>query len=296
MDWNTLREKIYYLDGSFRDIYVLNTTRKDWEEWIDMVNNNYCVKFYTEEMEEVKNAIDKSLVFDFWDKKTVLSNRVSIFLDSIVINCFFACEQEIDNDIIPKEINTIDDHDKLMNYLKNVSKTLDKQVVMTPESIYPNDNPNLIIVEKEETIINLEYGVENLDSKESEINPLSTQNQSDSLIKFKMWLKSNTYKQVKNFVAEAEKRNFVGIDWQYVKGDLAQHEYGLVLDIIAEQIYEYQSEIDEDFYKMICEVADLLGMKNSEYFFLQELIRSKNKIPLPVKSKVREILFLLENK
>ncbi len=41
MDFQKLKDKIYYSDGSLRDIYVHNTTKEDWQIWADFVNKNY---------------------------------------------------------------------------------------------------------------------------------------------------------------------------------------------------------------------------------------------------------------
>ena len=40
IDWRELKNKIYYLDGSLRDIYIHGTTRDDWQKWVDFVNEN----------------------------------------------------------------------------------------------------------------------------------------------------------------------------------------------------------------------------------------------------------------
>lgn len=156
MDWKSLKEKIYYLDGSLRDIYVKDTTRNDWEKWIDLVNNNYNVEFYNGQTEKKENRIDKNIVFDYWERKTDILNTATIKLDTIIIKCYFFIEEEIENDIAPTEINSIDDHNKLLSYLKDISKTLDKKVMLTPES-YSENEPKLITIERDEVNINLTH-------------------------------------------------------------------------------------------------------------------------------------------
>ncbi len=41
MRWEDLKKKVYAGDGSWRDIYVHDTTRADWAQWIDYVNEHY---------------------------------------------------------------------------------------------------------------------------------------------------------------------------------------------------------------------------------------------------------------
>jgi hypothetical protein len=43
MNWPDLKSKIYYSDGSLRDIHVLQTNLSDWQKWVDYVNENYRI-------------------------------------------------------------------------------------------------------------------------------------------------------------------------------------------------------------------------------------------------------------
>jgi hypothetical protein len=44
MEWVDLKKKIYYWDGSWRDIYILETTLEDNKKWADYVNDKYLVE------------------------------------------------------------------------------------------------------------------------------------------------------------------------------------------------------------------------------------------------------------
>jgi len=44
MNWQTIKDKIYYGDGTLRDIYVLNISKEDWAKWIQFVNQNCRVE------------------------------------------------------------------------------------------------------------------------------------------------------------------------------------------------------------------------------------------------------------
>jgi hypothetical protein len=142
MNWEILRKKIYYIDGSLRDIYVKDTNMQDWEKWIDLVNTKYEVKFNNVLSGEIESQINKSIVFDYWNGKTDLLNNVTIYLGDILVKCYFFGGNEIENDITPTEINSIEDHNRLVDYLKDVSACLGKEVMLTPE------NKKLIIVNK----------------------------------------------------------------------------------------------------------------------------------------------------
>lgn len=46
MNWAKLKDKVYYCDGSLRDIYVLQTNIEDNRKWTDFVNENYAIKWF----------------------------------------------------------------------------------------------------------------------------------------------------------------------------------------------------------------------------------------------------------
>jgi len=72
INWEILRKKIYYIDGSLRDIYVKNTSMEDWEKWIDLLNASYKLEFYNGQSGLIESQIDKNIVFDYWNGKTDL--------------------------------------------------------------------------------------------------------------------------------------------------------------------------------------------------------------------------------
>ncbi len=117
MNWQTLKDKIYYLDGSLRDIYILDTTKDDWKNWTDFVNKNYKTSFHIYETETTKDKIDFSIILEYWMGKKDSSAMATVYVDNIVIKAYFFDDQEIENDITPTEFNSIDDHKRLMKFM-----------------------------------------------------------------------------------------------------------------------------------------------------------------------------------
>jgi len=135
MDIVYLQKEIYLEDaGTHRDIYVLNTTKDDWKKWVDIVNERYGVEFFNGQTQTTENKINFQAILDFWMGKTDLINGAKIKLNGIDIHCHFFSDQEIENDVDPSQIKTIDDHNELMDYLRTVSTGLDKRVILTPEN------------------------------------------------------------------------------------------------------------------------------------------------------------------
>ncbi|RKG36603.1 hypothetical protein, partial [Acinetobacter rongchengensis] len=55
-------------------------------------------------------------------------------VDDIQINNHFFTDTRIENDISPTEINSIQDHEKIISYMTNISKALNKTIILTPEN------------------------------------------------------------------------------------------------------------------------------------------------------------------
>ncbi|RYE37344.1 MAG: hypothetical protein EOP48_28900 [Sphingobacteriales bacterium] len=134
MNWKELRDKIYYQDGSLRDIYIKDTTQEDWRKWVDYVTANYPVAFTTHDGDVTSDKIDFSKVVDLWNGSLDSSISATIHVGGILVKAYFFSDEEIENDITPKEVNTLDDHNGLVEYLMGLSKALKKNVVLTPEN------------------------------------------------------------------------------------------------------------------------------------------------------------------
>jgi len=133
-EWNKAKECVYYWDGSWRDIYVLDTTLDHWSKWIDLINEKYSVEFYNGQTQQVEPIIDKRAVFDYLKGESDLLNSATVEIGSVSVKCHFFTETEIENDIDPREVVTIEDHNRLVEYFVDMSKLLNKEVVITAEN------------------------------------------------------------------------------------------------------------------------------------------------------------------
>jgi len=134
MTWNELKRKVYYEDGSLRDIFVLHADRQDWKKWIDYVNENYRIEWYNGNTDKYEDKINVCVIEGHWNREHDLSSIASVFVDAIMINAYFADDSEIENDINPKEFNSPEDHEKLMRFMSDIARILDKDVILTPEN------------------------------------------------------------------------------------------------------------------------------------------------------------------
>ena len=135
MTWQQLRDNIYYLDGSLRDILIKDTTRDDWAIWVDFVNTEYKTALHIYETDVIEEKIDIKKVFKLWEDVHNVRLAATVFINEIKIQAYFFDEKEIENDITPKEINCMADHQMMVDYMIGLSNALDKTVILTPENM-----------------------------------------------------------------------------------------------------------------------------------------------------------------
>jgi hypothetical protein len=142
-NWDKIKTNIYFIDGSLRDIYVNNITENDWEKWVNYVNKNYIINW------NGKNKIDYKTIKNNWSNN-IQSETANIFIEKIQINNHFFMEFE--NDIDPKEICGEYDHNNIINYMKNISKIMNKEIYLSVENYRKT---YLIKIYNEEIVYNI---------------------------------------------------------------------------------------------------------------------------------------------
>jgi len=159
MDFQKLKNTIYSCSG-LRDIYVENIDITDWRKWIEFVNKNYEVDFLygiNSIEKNIENKINENLVFDFWNGENELFLKAIIKVGTVNVYCNFFDENEIENDVSPHEITTIEDHNLLIEYLKSVSKILNKRALVCQENY---SDKKIILIEVDNDFV--KYFNENL--------------------------------------------------------------------------------------------------------------------------------------
>lgn len=129
-NWNDIKW-IFEPDGSLRDIYIQDITLLDWEKLIDSLNLNYNLKYG-----ENSNQIDKEYSVRYLMDKTgeIESKALRIDLNGIHVHCYFFLPDQIEFDIDPKEINSLQDFESIEKFMISVSKALNNQVTLTGEN------------------------------------------------------------------------------------------------------------------------------------------------------------------
>ena len=132
-DWENIKW-IFEKDGSLRDIYVQNVEISDWEKLIELLNSKYKISYGNED-KNYSNQIDSDYVKKmFADETGKLEMKFGrIDLNGILIVCHFILEEQIEFDICPTEINSIHELNLILEFMKSVSKKLNKKITLCGE-------------------------------------------------------------------------------------------------------------------------------------------------------------------
>ncbi|MDR3324308.1 MAG: hypothetical protein LBS89_08925 [Zoogloeaceae bacterium] len=152
MDWVTLKDEIYYEDGSLRDVVVIDTTPSDWQKLIDFFNESCPLEWWQSHEKDAPSAhrIDFGAILACWDKSEAAQSLATLRVGKVTLNVHFFVADEIELDIDPREFKSMTDHERLLEFLLGISSCLDKPVLLLPEgsrdktpliTVFPRKSP-----------------------------------------------------------------------------------------------------------------------------------------------------------
>jgi len=129
INWTNCSD-IFHRDGSLRDLYVLNTTAKDWQVLLSyLVGSEYKLKYTRDGNEELIPNDVESLLMD-----KAYAHNLEIDINRIKVNCHFFSEEEIELDVDPKEVTSQSNLNAIVEFMSNVGAALQKDVTLTEEN------------------------------------------------------------------------------------------------------------------------------------------------------------------
>jgi hypothetical protein len=131
IDWQVHRN-LFTWDGSWRDLYVLNTDVQDWQRLLDHFRQQTYQLSFKIDGTALPLPPTMEAIFAVYD---YASPFLCIRLDHIGVNCHFFCAEQIEFDIDPREINDAASFELLLNFMIDVGTTLSKEVRLTPENM-----------------------------------------------------------------------------------------------------------------------------------------------------------------
>ena len=130
--WETFAGE-FYRDGSFRDIYVFETTAEDWSRLGSfLVAEKYKIRF-SGAWSNASFPDDVGQLFPSGPESalTVLTIDVS----GVLVNCHFFSQEEIELDLDPAEVDGPSKLDAIFCLMRGLANALGKEVLLTPENM-----------------------------------------------------------------------------------------------------------------------------------------------------------------
>jgi len=89
---------------------------------MNFVNDNFKISWFNFRTEKDETKIDPTVVQECCNGKSEFNSTATVYLtDRIEIKAHFFDNSEFENDIDPGEFLNMQDHQQLMNYMKQVS-------------------------------------------------------------------------------------------------------------------------------------------------------------------------------
>lgn len=131
VQWSIVRTN-FECDGSWRDIYVLGTTLKDWSRIAEMIENAGYQLTFQGSWSGSKFPSNISVLFP----RNLDSVMTSLTIDvaGVALNCHFFDVSTIEFDLDPRQVTGQSELDTILRSMTQISKALKKLVLLTPEN------------------------------------------------------------------------------------------------------------------------------------------------------------------
>src|SRR5262249_3821416 len=130
LQWEILKSEFLEDYSNLRDIYVLGTTISDWQSLFDRLRTVYQLQ-YT--VDGDPQPMPDSIAVAFATKE-MANAAVSFDIGNIIVACHFFTTEEIELDILAREINSQRTLDTLLGFLRLVGDNTQKTAFLTDEN------------------------------------------------------------------------------------------------------------------------------------------------------------------
>jgi hypothetical protein len=130
IDWEA-QQRLFEWDGSWRDLYVLDTQVRDWQRLLDHLRQREEQLTFT--IDDIAHPLPPTVEAIFAVREHA-SPFLSIRMDQVQVNCHFFGPGQIEFDIDPREITDPAAFTLLLNFMADVGAAVEKEVRLTPEN------------------------------------------------------------------------------------------------------------------------------------------------------------------
>jgi hypothetical protein len=131
MKWEDYRVEFEF-DGSWRDIYVIDTKISHWQLLIDFLNSN--IYAYSCTIDGKKSKLPSSAK-DVFDADFEYKPQLRVIVGSAILNCHFFTDEEIEFDLDPRSIQSEQQAEQIFTFMRQIGGILNKEVILTPENL-----------------------------------------------------------------------------------------------------------------------------------------------------------------
>jgi hypothetical protein len=129
--WHDVKREFVF-DGSWRDIYVLDTSVEDWQAAFDALKSStFFALEYWVDYEAVILPESVSVAFA---RAGEASPLLTVTAEGVQLSCHFFSESQIEFDLDPREILGQPQLDMLIRFMKVLARATSKPAIMTPEN------------------------------------------------------------------------------------------------------------------------------------------------------------------
>lgn len=118
-------------DGSWRDVYVLNTTIDDWQRVLDVLVKLTLAPVVSIDGEAIAFPLSAAAIFQRREK---CSPVLQLAVGNVRFHCNFFQDDEIEFDLDPREVNSADDLESIKTFMRVLATRTGKTAILTHEN------------------------------------------------------------------------------------------------------------------------------------------------------------------
>jgi len=131
----------FEFDGSWRDIYVLETSIADWQSALAALRDSAFDLRYSVAGETAPLPPEASAAFPM---KGMGDRLLQVKAGGVTLNCHFFLDEQIEFDLDPRQVAGQTDLDAILTFMNVLADACRKPAVLTPENL--EDRPILKVV------------------------------------------------------------------------------------------------------------------------------------------------------
>jgi hypothetical protein len=119
-------------DGSWRDLYVRDTGRSDWNQLLDFLRQSDYKCDFSVNGSAAELPKDAAAIFA---QREASGSSLVVEVSAVLLRCHFFTENEIEFDFDPRQVSGDETLSAVLCFMKEVGKRLNRKVDLTPENM-----------------------------------------------------------------------------------------------------------------------------------------------------------------